>query len=71
LHLKTGHKYGDAKKLHLIEEILKIEDNQLLREVESLITNRKPGVLPQQDLGAFAGLLGDKEVEEFEKNVMS
>lgn len=61
--------YGEAKKLHLIEEILKIENEQLLSEVENVITNGKLSLLKRQDFNVFAGMLSDKEVEEFEKNV--
>ncbi len=61
--------YGEAKKLHLIEEILKIENEQLLAEVESVINNGKLRMLKTQDFNVFAGMLSDKEVEEFEKNV--
>ncbi|WP_462220086.1 hypothetical protein [Ferruginibacter sp.] len=33
--------YGEAKKLHLIEEILKIENDAVLDEVETVISKNK------------------------------
>lgn len=61
--------YGEAKKLHLIEAILKIDDEHLLSKVERLIASDKLNVANKQDFNLFAGMLSDKEVEEFEKNV--
>jgi hypothetical protein len=60
--------YGEAKKLHLIEEILRIEDEQILNEVETVITRGKVVAMPiRKSFKDFAGLISDDEVNELEK----
>lgn len=61
--------YGEAKKLHLIEEILKIENESVLAEVETVITKNKLHAVSHRSFSSFAGLLSDEEVNELEKNI--
>lgn len=62
--------YGEARKLHLIEEILKIENDQLLEEVESLIAKGKVIELPKRrNFNDFAGMLTDEEANEIKKTI--
>lgn len=58
--------YGEARKLHLIEEILKIEDEAVLAEVESLI-NSKMHTVKRRSFTDFAGMMSDEEADELEK----
>jgi hypothetical protein len=58
---------GEAKKLHLIEEILKIESNAVLEEVESVINKSKLQSVRRRSFKSFAGSLSDQEVDELEK----
>ncbi len=61
--------YGEAKKLHLIEEILKIENETVLDEVEIVISKsrvHKDEVI-RQSFKTFAGMMSDNEVNELEK----
>lgn len=59
--------YGEAKKLHLIEEILKIENAAVLEEVESVITRSKLQAVGRRSFKTFAGSLSDQEADELEK----
>jgi hypothetical protein len=52
--------YGEAKKLHLIEAILKVEDEQTLNDLEHVIMN----VMPKDD-SYFTETYGINK-EEFE-----
>lgn len=58
--------YGEAKKLHLIEAILKIENDDLLKEVESIILKSKLVPLPRKSFKLFQGVLTEEEATEFE-----
>ncbi len=59
--------YGEAKKLHLIEEILKVENDEILSEVETLLANSKLRAIGRKDFNDFSGLLTNTEADEFEK----
>jgi hypothetical protein len=62
--------YGEARKLHLIEEILKIENDSLLDEVESLITKGKVMELTnKRSFGDFVGSLTDAEAAEIKNTI--
>lgn len=58
--------YGEARKLHLIEKILKIEDESILSEVESLISS-KMHAIKRRSFKDFAGMMSDEEAGELEK----
>lgn len=59
--------YGEAKKLHLIEEILKIENEAVLEEVETVIAKSKLHAVGRRNFNDFAGMLSDEEADELEK----
>ncbi len=61
--------YGEARKLHLIEEVLKIDNESVLIEVETVITKNKLHAVSRQSFSSFAGLLSDKKVNNMEKNI--
>jgi hypothetical protein len=56
--------YGEAKKLHLIEEILKIEDEALLAEVETVITKNKMHAVSGKSFKDFSGIWAAAEADE-------
>jgi hypothetical protein len=58
---------GEAKKLHLIEEIIKIENDELLNELESAIMRNRQPAKPEGRFGKFAGMWTDEEADEFER----
>ncbi len=57
---------GEARKLHLIEEILKIEDEAVLAEVENLIS-RKGQVVKRRSFMNFAGIRTAEEADEMKR----
>jgi hypothetical protein len=59
--------YEEAKKLHLIEEILKIENEAVLAEVETVINRSKLHPVGRRDFNEFAGMLSDEEASALEK----
>ncbi len=61
--------FGEAKKLHLIEEILKIEDAALLAEVETVIAKSKLHAVGRRSFTSFAGMWTKEEADELEKTI--
>lgn len=59
--------FGESKKLHLIEEIIKIENESLLEEVESVITKGKQQTTTGKGFKDFAGIWTEKEADEISK----
>ena len=60
---------GEAKKLHLIEEILKIESEVVLAEVETVITKNKLHAVKRDSFTSFSGMMSDEEVNQIEKSI--
>ena len=58
---------GEARKLHLIEALLKEEDENVLSGVESLLNRNETDNLPKKTFRDFAGILTEEEAEEMKK----
>lgn len=59
--------YGEAKKLHLIEELLKVENDAVLSEVEHILLKNKLVKQERKKFTDFAGMMTDEEADELEK----
>ena len=59
--------FGEAKKLHLIEAILKIENDAELAEVETAINKSIMHTEPNKSFKDFAGIWTQAEADEVEK----
>jgi hypothetical protein len=59
--------YGEAKKLHLIEEILKIENEEVLAEVETVINRSKLHAVGRKSIKDFAGIWSEQEADEMKR----
>jgi hypothetical protein len=59
--------YTEAKKLHLIEEVLKIKNEFVLKEIEAIV-NRAKSVKkePKPSAHDFSGLLSEKDASLME-----
>lgn len=55
--------------MHLIEKILKIEDEEVLLKVERLVDGSDNMTIEKNNFSAFAGMLSDKEADDFEKAI--
>ena len=60
---------ADTKKLHLIEELLKIEGDTILTEVEMVLTKAKSKLPRSKGFQDFSGILSLEEVNELERNI--
>jgi hypothetical protein len=59
--------YGEAKKLHLIGEILKIENDSILDEVETVIIKNKLQSVSDKKFKDFSGIWSVEEADEMKR----
>ncbi|MES2702907.1 MAG: hypothetical protein V4649_09725 [Bacteroidota bacterium] len=55
---------GEAKKLHLIEELLKIDNDAVLDEVAAVISRSRSLPAQARSYKDFAGMISDNEANE-------
>ncbi|GAA4462988.1 hypothetical protein GCM10023093_10540 [Nemorincola caseinilytica] len=60
---------SETKKLHLIEEILKIDNEAVLDEVETVISRNAFPMPGKKSFSELAGTLNDVEAREMMKNI--
>jgi hypothetical protein len=59
----------EVKKLHLIEELLKVDSDIVLAEVEKVLSKSKTHVPQSQGFKNFKNTLTLDEVNEMERNI--
>jgi len=59
--------YAEGQKLHLIEELLKVEDDAILAELETVLTKSKAA--NGSGFHHFKSTLTLEEVNELERNI--
>lgn len=60
---------GEAKKLHLIEQLLKVTNESVLKEVETALSKEKLYLPGRKSFKDFSNLLSDVELAEFEEAI--
>jgi hypothetical protein len=60
---------AEAKKLHLIEELLKVESDAVLAELETVLFKSKTHLPQSKSFQDFASTLSLEEVNELERNI--
>ena len=58
---------GEARKLYLIEALLKEDDENILSDVEALLIKRKTDTGEKKTFKDFAGIWTEEEAEEIKK----
>ena len=61
--------YSEAKKLHLIEELLKVDSDTILAELEMVLARSKEQLPHSKSFQVFSSSLTEDEVNELEKNI--
>jgi hypothetical protein len=61
--------YAEAKKLRLIEELLKVENDTTLAELEMVLAKVKTQLPRSKNFHDFVGTLSLEEVNELERNI--
>jgi hypothetical protein len=60
--------YADSRKIHIIEAVLKVEDDQTLSQIERAIQQLKPGV-KRTSAHDFVGTLSKQDAALIEKAI--
>ena len=60
---------GEARKLHLIEAILKTDDEALLKQVENLLVSINTDPIEKKRPEDFAGIWTDEEAAKMKKYI--
>ncbi len=60
---------GEARKLHLIEALLKIEDENVLAEMESLLSIKQIKPVERKNFADFSGVITEEEAEEWKRAI--
>jgi hypothetical protein len=60
--------YAEAKKLHIIEEVLKVNSDVVLAELENILTKSNSSK-PKFNFNTLVGVLTPEEVDELECNI--
>ena len=56
--------YSDARKLHLIDEVLKIDSDALLSKIELLLKESKDTEVKKGNFSDFVGIWTSEEADE-------
>ena len=60
--------YLETKKINVIAEVLKVEDESTLDKIESVLKEKKTKKkLPQRNLKTFSGIISDEDAEMMTK----
>jgi hypothetical protein len=59
--------YAETKKLHIIEEVLKVNNDAILIELENVLS--RSTTVTKNRFTDMADLLSAEEVDEFERNI--
>lgn len=61
---------GEARKLHLIGALLKVEDEKVLSEIESLLSkDLNTASMQKKSFKDFAGIWTEEEAEKMKKDI--
>jgi GTP-binding protein EngB required for normal cell division len=61
--------YMEAQKLHLIEELLKVDNDSVLDKLEKILTQTKNHLPRSNNFQQFTSSLTMEEVDELEHNI--
>ena len=62
--------YSEVKKLHLIEEIIKVKDHSILERIETLLFPSKPMEVSKiKNVSDFIGSIPKEDLDQMEKDI--
>ena len=56
--------YSEARKIHLIEEVLKVKSDTVLLKIETILNNHKGKADKKPNIYDFVGIISKKEAVE-------
>jgi hypothetical protein len=61
--------YAEARKIHLIEEMLKVDDDATLTQLEAVLKNTKRVKAKKRNIYDFMGVFNKKETAQIRKAI--
>jgi len=61
--------YAETRKLYLIEELLKLNNDALLNEIETILGKSNTAISQRRNFTDFAGMISLEEADELERNI--
>ena len=61
--------YQDTRKMHLIEEVLKVSNEETLAELETVLIKSKSGKKKKISILNFVGVLSKQEIAQMKKAI--
>ena len=61
--------YQDTRKMHLIEEVLKVSNEETLAELETVLIKSKSGKKRKISILNFVGVLSKQEIAQMKKAI--
>jgi hypothetical protein len=61
--------YSEARKIHLIEDVLKVKSTAVLIEIESILKNYKNKTSKKPNIYDFVGIISQNEAAELRKAI--
>lgn len=59
--------YSESRKIQLIEEVLKVENDSILSKLENVLKNSRAAKEKKRTIYDFVGIISNKEAQEMKK----
>lgn len=59
--------YSESRKIQLIEDVLKVENDSILSKLESVLKNSRAAKEKKRSIYDFVGIISNKEAQEMKK----
>ena len=59
--------YSESRKIQLIEDVLKVENDSILSKLESVLKNSRSAKEKKRSIYDFVGIISNKEAQEMKK----
>lgn len=59
--------YSESRKIQLIEDVLKVENDSILSKLESVLKNSRAAKEKKKSIYDFVGIISNKEAQEMKK----
>ncbi len=59
--------YSESRKIQLIEDVLKVENDSILSKLENVLKNSRAAKVKKRSIYDFVGIISNKEAQEMKK----
>jgi hypoxanthine-guanine phosphoribosyltransferase len=64
---KDKNMYSESRKILLIEDVLKVENDSILSKLENILKNSRVAKVKKKSIYDFVGIISNKEAQEMKK----